>query len=289
MAKFTKMEGTGNDYVYFDGFDQDFRPGPEEIRLISDRHFGVGGDGVVLVLPSDRAEARMRMFNMDGSSSAMCGNALRCVALLVYNKINKTEFLLETDVGIHRARIDLIENEKKAIVSVEIGAPHFGAEKVPFINSTTGATPMNQNEIQVTLQNGDVIQGFPLSMGNPHFVVYVDDPESYPVERVGTELENHPAFPERTNVEFVSLQDGILHQRTWERGSGETLSCGSGACATLVASTLSGFVNRKSPIKLRGGVLEVFWDEGDQVWLKGPARIVFEGEWTRLDSSLVPG
>lgn len=294
LTPFIKMEGAANDYVFFDlrapsgGAGAPFNAA--EIRAISDRRTGVGGDGVVVIAPSERALARMVMFNADGSGSAMCGNALRCIALYVHEQTGQSDFLLESSVGLHRARV--LERDP-AWIEIEMPAPRFAAADIPFDPARTGAAPMPpvgphgallDAPIRVSLPGGErEVRAALVSMGNPHCVVFVDDADAADFEQLGPALENHPAFPERANIEFVSVYraGGGLYQRTYERGSGETLACGSGACAVHVAAALTGRSGAISRIRLRGGALELEWDAARHpatpVLMRGPARIAFRG------------
>ncbi len=283
---FVKMEGVGNDYIYLDGVAAPLSlPSSSRIAALSDRRFGIGGDGVVAVLPSERAQARMIMWNADGSRSGMCGNALRCVAMLTAERTGLREFLLETDSGVHETRVLSME-ENHATVEVNLGPPRFAAAEIPFESKQATAGGRSEPLVDVTLDVqgfGSVGPGVVVSMGNPHYVLFVEDVERAPVLELGGLLERHPAFPERTNVEFVAPNpEGGWYQRTFERGSGETLACGSGACAVLVATVVARNGPRSSAIRLRGGTLEVEWRgtglTGD-VWLRGPARRVFDGRF----------
>jgi len=285
---FVKMEGIGNDYIYIDSLTT---PPPiltgEQIRHISDRRRGIGSDGVVIISQSTRAAAKMNMWNSDGSRSAMCGNALRCIALYVANKFNLTEFQIESDSGLHRAKIVEPIDDRSAIVEVEIGTPSFASHSIPFRPELLGIESTEGPYIGIDLKINPLLfpdlpalHGTLVSMGNPHCVIFVDDVERFPVEAIGLHLENHPAFPEKTNVEFVSRdrETGLLRQRTHERGSGETHACGSGACAVLVASVLNGSGKRKETVQLLGGKLEVEWSaESNTVTLRGMAHIVYAG------------
>lgn len=288
------MEGAANDYVFFDQREPAGGAAATltaaEIRAISDRRTGVGGDGVVLIAPSDRALARMVMYNADGSSSAMCGNALRCIALHVHDQTGQSDFLLESSVGLHRARV---LQRDPAWIEIEMPAPRFAAADIPFDPSRTGAPPAQpvgphgallDAPIRVSLPGGErEVRAALVSMGNPHCVLFVEDADDADVEALGPALERHPAFPERANIEFVSVDraGGGLYQRTYERGSGETLACGSGACAVHAAAALSGRSGVVSRIRLRGGVLELEWDASRHpaapILMRGPARIAFRG------------
>ncbi len=293
MISFVKMEATGNDYIYFDAF-QEGRQNPGfsagEIISLSHRRFGIGGDGVVVISRSQRALARMWMWNADGSSSDMCGNALRSVAFLVYKWTGKREFILESGSGLHNAKIVDIINDNNGYVEVEMGPPKLGAGEVPLILNRISSDEAVDGCAIDREASREVAENFrftAVSMGNPHMVIFREGIRSLDLDSIGPPLENHPAFTERTNVEFVELEnDGTLSQRTFERGSGETLSCGSGACATLVASVLTGRGPRKNTIHLRGGDLNIEWREAsaesrETIILRGPVRIVFEGELER--------
>lgn len=291
---FIKMEGAANDYVFFDLRETSAALAapfsPAEIRAISDRRTGVGGDGVVVIAPSERALARMVMFNADGSSSAMCGNALRCIALHVHEQTGASEFTLESSVGLHRARVLARD---PAWIEIEMPAPRFAAADIPFDPARAGAAPaqpagphgaMLDAPIRASLPDGErEVRAALVSMGNPHCVLFVDDADNADFEQLGPALETHPAFPERANIEFVSVDraSGGLYQRTYERGSGETLACGSGACAVHVAAALTGRSGAVSRIRLRGGTLELEWDPtrlpAAPVLMRGPARVAFRG------------
>lgn len=282
------MEGTANDYVFTDDLSEE-RADPALIRRIADRHTGVGGDGVVLIRPPrhPEARARMRMYNADGSVSAMCGNALRCIALFEHRRSGATEFLLESDVGLHRVKVLQSDAASGAgQIEIDLGAPRFAAAEIPFRpEHALSAEVQDGALINVRLKPLPGVPEIPpavlVSMGNPHCVLFVDDADHAGFETLGPLLEYHPAFPERTNVEFVSPEANGLYQRTYERGTGETLSCGSGACAVHVAAVLTGRSGPVGRIRVRGGELELEWrgsvTESAGVILRGPARIAFEG------------
>ncbi len=299
ILKFTKMEGTGNDYIYVDALDAPEPPrfSAETIAALSHRRFGIGSDGLVILAPSEQADARMIMFNADGSSSAMCGNALRCITYLMARRHGNTdhrrEFTLESGAGLHRAAV-LEMNGVTGIAEVDMGAPVFAAAKIPFepakltsgttADASTPGTPFV--DLPFHLPGFGDFRATMLSMGNPHCVIFTEDADAVPLEEIGPVLESHPAFPERVNVEFVSPDaDGGLYQRTFERGSGETLACGSGACAVQVAAVLTNRGGEKNRIRLRGGSLELEWSGGTDnpgnVIMRGPVRLVFEGERVR--------
>lgn len=274
--KFTKMQGCGNDYVYINCFEEKV-PNPNDLaKKISDRHFGVGSDGLVLIMPSDVADYRMRMFNADGSESEMCGNAIRCVGKYVYDRkmTDKPVVTIETLAGI--LTLDMtIEENKVVLVKVDMGEPILEAEKVPVVSDKK---PVVGERITV----GDYSYDFTcVSMGNPHAVTYIDDVTNFDLHGIGPLFEVHDKFPRRTNVEFVEiLDDEHLKMRVWERGAGETLACGTGACGVLVASVLNGVAKRKATIHLVGGDLIIEWDEAtNHVFMTGPATFVFDGNY----------
>ncbi len=275
--KFTKMHGIGNDYVYVNTFDQ--KPPADPARLaiaVSDRHFGVGSDGLILIGPADRADARMRMFNADGSESEMCGNGVRCVAKYIHDHgiARKDRVTIETGRGILTLDLE-IEGGKARRVKVDMGAPILQGSDIP--TRLPGDPPVN-----VPLEiEGKQLLVTAVSMGNPHAVVYVDDVERFPVATLGPVLEHHPAFPRRVNAHFVTvLGPGEVRMRTWERGSGITLACGTGACAVCVAGVLTGKTEPKLLAHLPGGDLELQWPgTGSPVFMTGPATEVFSGDW----------
>ena len=271
------MHGAGNDYVYIDCFAQ---PIPQDVARtaisISDRHTGVGGDGMVLICPSETADARMRMFNADGSESEMCGNAIRCVAKYVYDRglARKPELKIETGRGILTMQLSTGGNGLVDQVTVNMGAPILDAERIP--TTLPGNPPLNV-PLEVA---GMQIQVSCISMGNPHCVVFVDEVNDDWVLRVGPQIEHHPAFPRRVNAEFIQIvsKDEFI-MRVWERGSGETMACGTGACASAVAAALTGRTNRKVTARLRGGNLLLDYSAAGDVFMTGPAAEVFSGDW----------
>lgn len=274
---FTKMHGAGNDYVYVNGFNVDV-PNPKDVAVVvSDRHFGVGGDGLVLILPSNVADARMRMFNADGSEAEMCGNALRCVAKYVYEKgiARKETLAIETGRGILTVTLT-VEGERVTAVTVDMDAPILAGRDIP---TTFDDSLVVAKEVVV---NGSAYTFTAVSMGNPHAVIYVDDVHAFPVEEVGRVIECHEFFPKKTNVEFVQIvSEGEVIQRTWERGSGETLACGTGASAVCVAGVLTGKTTSPLVIHLLGGDLRIAWEgEGKSVIMTGGATEVFSGTIT---------
>ncbi len=272
--RFHKMQGAGNDYVYVDARSgQEVLDNPNELSIrVSDRHFGIGSDGLVLIMDSEVADYRMRMFNADGSEAGMCGNAARCVGRYLYDLgiTDKENISLETKSGIKYLTI-ILDGGKVTGVSVDMDTPKLTPESIPMKGDST-------ENVKITTSQGEFIATC-VSMGNPHAVIYVDDVANFPVEAVGREIETHEIFPESTNVEFVEVvNESEIKMRVWERGSGETLACGTGACATLVASSINGKSGRKATIKLLGGDVEVEWlEETNRVILTGGAQFVFEG------------
>lgn len=273
--KFTKMHGIGNDYIYVDCLKETIENPSEVSKKVSDRHFGIGSDGLVMILPSTKADFTMRMLNSDGSESEMCGNAIRCVGKFVYdNKLtDKTKISIETLAGIKILDMQT-EDNKVTLVKVDMGEPILSPEKIPVVSS-------KDIVISEPVQIGsDIYKITCVSMGNPHAVTYVDDVINFPLEVVGPKMETHSIFPRKVNAEFVEIIDrNTLKMRVWERGAGETLACGTGACAVLVASCLNGLCERKAVIKLLGGDLIIEWNENDNhVYMTGPATKVFDGE-----------
>lgn len=278
--RFTKMEGLGNDYIYVDCMAGEPASDWENLSIrMSDRHFGVGADGIILIMPSKVADFRMRMFNADGSEGKMCGNGSRCVAKYVYDNglTRKTEVTLETLAGIKVLKMHLGADGKVDTVTVDMGEPILTAAEVPALSASERMVEENLP----TAKHGDFAVTA-VSMGNPHGVIFVEEITDELVLGAGPELERHSAFPDRANIEFVKVIDGeTVQMRVWERGSGETLACGTGACATAVAAALTGRTNRKVTVKLIGGDLSIEWNEKDNhVYMTGPARTVFTGVWT---------
>ena len=274
--KFTKMQGLGNDYVYVNCFQEKVED-PSELSIkVSDRHFGIGADGLILIKPSDVADFEMEMYNADGSQGAMCGNGIRCVAKYVYDYglTDKTSITVNTKSGIKY--LDLtIENGKAVQIRVNMGAPILDASRIPVISSKE----MVINE--PVLVDGKEYHITAVSMGNPHAVTYIDDVKGLEIEKIGPKFENHEMFPDRVNTEFVKVLDShTVEMRVWERGSGETLACGTGACAVAVASILNGLTEEEVTVKLLGGDLKIYWDrEENLVYMTGPAEVVFDGEF----------
>lgn len=278
--KFTKMHGAGNDYVYVDCFAQ---PIPEDVEslavAISDRHFGVGGDGLVLILPSEQADARMRMFNADGSEAEMCGNAIRCVAKYLYDHqvCRKPTLKIATRAGVLQLECT-IQSQQVTQVTVNMGKPILDAAEIPTTLVSSGSVIEQALEIDGTSINVTCV-----SMGNPHCVCFVDELSDELVLGLGPKIECAAVFPRRTNVEFVQVIDrGTVRQRTYERGSGETLACGTGASAVCAAGVLTDRTQRRIVNHLLGGDLILEWDQasGDMM-MTGPAEEVFSGSWNR--------
>jgi len=281
--KFTKMHGIGNDYVYVNCFSEKLPLEPEKLsQRISDRHYGIGSDGLILIGPSDVADAKMRMFNADGSESEMCGNGIRCVAKYLYDfgLAAKETLTIETGRGILKLQLT-VENGKMALARVDMGEPILVPEKVPTLLRGRNDAP-NQPVVDVPLTvAGRTFAVTTVSMGNPHGVIFVEELTDDLVLGIGPKIETDPAFPQRVNVEFVKVVSPTeLCMRVWERGSGETLACGTGACAVAVASVISGRSKRLVLIELKGGSLAIEWSEADNhVYMTGPATTVFTGEW----------
>lgn len=275
--RFTKMQGCGNDYVYVDLFRERLTGDVAKLAVsISDRHFGVGGDGLILIGPSERADARMRMFNADGSEAEMCGNGLRCVAKYVHDHgiARKDRLTLETGRGVLTVDLE-VKNGKARRVRVDMGEPILEAVKIP--TTLTGNPPVEQ---PVAHGSGQELKVTCVSMGNPHAVAFVDELTDGLVLGVGPLIETHAAFPRRVNVEFVKVNSRTdAHMRVWERGSGETLACGTGACAVAVAGVLTDRFDRKVTIHLLGGDLDIEWGGDNHVYKTGPAVEVFSGDW----------
>ncbi|MDO4155088.1 MAG: diaminopimelate epimerase [Clostridia bacterium] len=274
--KFTKMQGAGNDYIYVNCFRETVENPEETAVRVSDRHFGVGADGLVLICPSEKADFFMDIYNADGSRAKMCGNATRCVAKYVYdNKMtDKTEFALETLSGIKYIKIT-VQDGKAVAARVNMGAPILAPREIP--TKFDGETVVSQN---LTI-DGKAYAVTCVSMGNPHCVLYTGDVHALDLPRIGPKFENHEMFPDRINTEFVHIvSETEFDMRVWERGSGETLACGTGACAATVASILNGYCKRDTEIKvnLLGGTLYINWTADGDVYMTGPAETVCTGE-----------
>ena len=273
--KFTKMHGISNDYIYINGATEKiYNPSDVAIKL-SDRHTGIGSDGIVMILPSKTCDFRMRMFNSDGSEAEMCGNASRCVGKYVYDKglTKKTKVSLETLAGKKILNLHVVDGQVD-MVTVDMGEPILRGTDIPTIFDLPTVVS------QPIVVSGKKILTTCVSMGNPHSVVYVDDVDSLDLEKIGPSYECHPAFPHKTNTEFVEIiSRNEVKMRVWERGAGETMACGTGACAVAVASVLNGFTDRDVRVKLRGGDLQIKWDDDDNhVYMTGPATTVYEGD-----------
>ena len=283
MIKFTKMEGLGNDYVYMDAINQKIENRPELARFVSNRNFGIGSDGLILIEKSEVADFKMTMFNSDGSQAEMCGNGIRCVAKFVYDKgmTDKTTLKIETLAGIKILELN-VEDGKVKTVRADMGEPILEAKKIPVVSTEKPVKNLvlkaKDREFKFTC----------VSMGNPHAITIVEDTSKFDVKKYGEELEVNKAFLRRTNVEFVQIIDrNTIKMRVWERGAGETLACGTGACATAVACNLNGLTDRKVTIELLGGSLEIEWNaENNHVYMTGPATTVFEGELVKQGGTL---
>ena len=273
--KFTKMHGCGNDYVYVNCFEETVDDRPALARLVSDRHFGVGGDGLICICPSDKADFAMDMYNADGSCAQMCGNGIRCVAKYVYERgmTDKTVIDVETGAGVKTLRLN-VENGVVESVRVCMGQPEFKAEKIPVL--TDGESFINQ-PMEVGGMQWNVTA---VSVGNPHAVVFVDNVDWLDLPTIGPLFENCPLFPERINTEFVQVIDRTtLKMRVWERGSGETLACGTGSTAALAAAVVNGKCEPYAKLLLRGGELNIEWNRDENlIYMTGPAVTVFDGE-----------
>ena len=271
---FTKMQGCGNDYIYFDCFDQTVQDPSQLSIALSDRHFGIGGDGVVLITPSKTADGRMRMFNADGSEGAMCGNAIRCVGKYLYERrgIQKETLTVETASGIKQIALQ-IKDGAVTSATVDMGAPILKPEDIPVLLS-------GENVVgRAVTVGGETRRITCVSMGNPHCVIFTTGIDLLDLERIGPPIERDPIFPKRVNTEFIEVLDSrTLAMRVWERGSGETWACGTGACAAAVAAILNGFckINTDITVRLRGGELIIRYT-GETVLMTGPAVVVFEG------------
>lgn len=273
--KFTKMHGCGNDYVYINCLEEEVRNPKEVARYVSDRHFGIGSDGLILICPSQKADFRMAMYNADGSEGKMCGNGIRCVAKYVYDYglTDKTELAIETRSGIKY--LDLtVRDGRVALVKVNMGAPILSPEKIPV------DFPQDRMVDEPVTVQGKEYRITCVSMGNPHAVAFVEDTASLQLEQIGPLFEHHEIFPEQVNTEFVQvISPTEINMRVWERGSGETLACGTGTCASVVACILNGKTKDQVTVHLLGGDLQIEYDrKEDTVWMTGPAAVVFDGE-----------
>lgn len=273
MIKFTKMHGLGNDYVYIDAINQNIENRSELAKKLSDRHFGIGSDGLILICKSDVADFKMQMFNSDGTEAEMCGNGIRCVGKFVYEKglTSKTSLNIETIAGIKQLEL-IVKDNKVEKVKVDMGIPILDSDKIPVITDDI------QNLKLKVLDKNFLFTC--VSMGNPHAITVInEDINIFDVSKYGSIIETLPCFPRRTNVEFIKILDkNNIEMRVWERGSGETLACGTGACASVVACILNGYTSRRVKVKLLGGMLEIEWNtNNNHVYMTGEATTVFEG------------
>lgn len=275
MLKFTKMQGLGNDYVYIDIIHQKIKDASSLAKAISNRHWGIGSDGLILIDKSTVADFKMKMFNPDGSESEMCGNGIRCVGKFVYDKglTNKTQITIETLAGIKKLELN-VKNGKAETITVDMGEPVLEADKIPVVS---GEMPVKDLKIKAIDKE---FFGTCVSMGNPHAVIMVENVEEFNVEKYGKEIEKYEKFPNKTNVEFIKVEDRQhIKMRVWERGTGETLACGTGACSSVVAGVLNDMVDRNAKVELLGGELQIEWrKEDNHIYMTGPAVTVFEGE-----------
>lgn len=278
--RFTKMHGIGNDYVYVNCFEESVKNPAEVSKFVSNRHFGIGSDGLILISPSAIADFRMNIYNADGSQAEMCGNGIRCVAKYVYDYglTDKTEISVETLAGIKYLRLQ-VENGKVASVEVNMGAPILEPKEIPV---AVEESPVVNVPVEV---KGKIYHMTCVSMGNPHAIIFMNNVKDLDIEAIGPYFENHTVFPKRTNTEFVEVLDrNTVNMRVWERGSDETLACGTGACATTVACILNDKTENEVTVHLLGGDLKIRWDrEANQVYMTGPATVVFDGEITLPD------
>ena len=273
--KFTKMHGAGNDYIYVNCFEEKVEDINATAKKVSDRHFGIGSDGLVLICPSDKADFRMDMYNSDGSQAEMCGNATRCVGKYVYDRglTDKTRVTLETLAGIKILDLN-VKDGKVESVTVNMGSPELVPKNIPI---DSDKERFISEDVEVL---GRTYKVTGVSMGNPHAVTFIDDTDSLEIEKIGPHFENHKLFPKRINTEFAQIVDRrTIKMRVWERGAGETLACGTGACATLVAAYLNGLTDNEADLVLLGGTLHIKYDEKENaVYMTGPAAFVFDGE-----------
>lgn len=285
MLEFTKMQGIGNDYVYIDCTKKELEK-PEKIsQIVSDRHFGIGSDGLILILNSKVADFKMEIYNADGSQAEMCGNGIRCVAKFVYDKglTEKTKLKIETLAGIKELELN-VENGKVKNVKVDMGEPILEAEKIPvYIDEKMKAEGVMPTSVIKNLKLEAYNQNFTftcVSMGNPHAITFIDNVEKFDVKKFGSVFEVAKAFPKKSNIEFVEIIDKEnINMRVWERGSGETMACGTGSCASVVACILNNKTSNKVKVHLLGGELYIEWNkENNHIYMTGPAEIVFEGK-----------
>ena len=275
MIEFVKMHGLGNDYVYIDAINQNINNRSELAKKVSDRHFGIGSDGMILICKSDIADFRMQMFNSDGTEAEMCGNGIRCVGKFVYDNgyTNKENIEIETLAGVKMLKL-FVQNGKVEKVKVDMGEPILEPNKIPVISSEEPVKDLNLNILDRNFKFTCV------SMGNPHAITFInEDVNGFDIEKYGKLVEINAAFPQRTNVEFINIiNKNTIKMRVWERGAGETLACGTGACASAVASFINRYTERKVTVELLGGNLEIEWNEEDNhIYMTGPATTVFKG------------
>lgn len=283
VMKFTKLHGIGNDYVYVNGFKETVE-NPEAVsRVISDRHFGIGSDGLILLLPSEKADCRMRMFNADGSEGEMCGNGIRCLAKFAYDHgtVKENPMRIETGRGVLTLDLKVNAQDKVELITVKMGEPHMELEKIP-VDPAKVVKGRDPHTYRLSVAQGnELVDAVFVNIGNPHAIIFTDDVDAIELERVGPVMEHHKAFPRRANVHWVQvISPTEVKMRTWERGSGITLACGTGASSVCVAGVLTGRTGRKILAHLPGGDLNLEWRESDNnVYMTGPATEVFSGEW----------
>ena len=273
--EFTKMQGCGNDYVYVNGFENKIDNPNKLSEIVSDRHFGIGSDGLIVINPSEKADFKMSMYNADGSEGKMCGNGIRCVAKYVYdNKMtDKTTITVETLSGIKTLELN-VKNDKVETVKVNMGTPILLPKDVPVVSNKDKVVDepivIDDKEYRITC----------VSMGNPHAITFIENTDDLKIETIGPKFENNPIFPDRVNTEFIQVLDrNTVKMRVWERGSGETFACGTGACATVVACVLNGLTDDKVTVKLLGGDLFIEYNrEENTVYMTGPAKVSFTGK-----------
>ena len=288
MIKFVKMEGIGNDYIYIDCTQKELKNKSELARVLSDRHFGVGSDGLILIEQSKKADFKMQIFNPDGSEAEMCGNGIRCVGKFVYDRglTNKTTLKIETLAGIKELKLN-IEYESVKSVKVDMGEPILDYKLIPAKDGKIYKSKDGIKFYKVNINmNYDLKELTCVSMGNPHGVEFSNNIDKLNIKEVGTLIERDSHFPNKVNAEFVEIIDkNNIKMRVWERGAGETLACGTGACASVVASILNGYTARNVTVELLGGKLDIEWNkENNHVYMTGPATTVFEGEFERRKS-----
>lgn len=274
MLKFTKMQGLGNDYVYMNAIEQEIKDKSFLAQFVSNRHFGIGSDGLILICLSQVADFKMRMFNQDGSEAEMCGNGIRCVGKFVYDKglTKKTDLTIETLAGIKKLKLSVKEGKVES-VQVDMGEPILDPNEIPVLSQKYPV-----KDLSLTVENKE-FSFTCVSMGNPHAVTFLNGVDSFEVEKYGKKLEINPVFPQKANIEFIEVVSSQrIKMRVWERGSGETMACGTGACASVVACILNGLTQRAVTVELLGGNLQIEWrKEDNHIYMTGPAQIVFEG------------